>query len=572
MKRFFILCYALFALFLGQPTTWAASPWHDIANDFKASLNSASRGATMEQAFPFGTVRTLSCRTGFQQTGSVLAGVNISLKSGWKLRRYHLETDTPSTVQTIPLIPLKTNAPWDSDYTGDMIIPIVLAIPPDTPTFSLKNTLSLTVCSPDGAYETQKVIDTLPLFSNESYPTAWCGRLQTDLQTAALPADRMNVTAYGFLRPDNTIRTRLSFPDKVSYLTLQPAGKIPFDVTETRLNGRQATLTILPRTDTPVQPGQTVSAFVKTNGSSYAVAIPVETDPLPRLPDPLPIGTALLSGLLIFMLSPVWALWLSPPNETPEQYRSTLRLYQVAVIAALGVILLLWLLGFFPAALIRQPLFPWLLIPALLTLLFYPTPKPIILFLLMIALPKPFWDSFINITPAARIGLTLYWAFCLLLPLWIWSAQAPAILAFFKQLRHEKSPAYPTLVRLPYWLLIAWIGTGLIATIHMPMDNHPPAPGQTTLIQVTEPVCPNCVADTVFILKDTVFQDIAAKHSIQVRQWDSRSPAARSLMARAETDRLPLYVLVLPDNREIYLPQPLTLNRLHSFLEHLLGQ
>lgn len=576
MKRFFIVGYVLCCLLVICSVQGFASPWSAISEDFKTTLKEASLGISQEQLFSFGKIRTLSCRTGFKRANALLTGINISLNKGWILKNYQVDVQTPSLIEAIPLIPLKpavsVDDSWTADYTGDVVIPVVLNIPPQMNAFDFNWIATLTVCSKNGTCQVKSVADSLHLTPDKGYPTGWCGRLQTELQTVALPAERMNVSARSYLRADNTLRVQLSFPEKISYALIQPLAIQKATITQMRLSGHQVAFTVIPVDNNILKEGGKIPVLAKTNKSSYLIEIPIEAHPLPLLPTPLPIGVALLSGFLVFLMSPFWSFWLFPHQLNSGAYKSSIKLYQRSAVVSLFLLGILWLSGLFPSELIRYPIASWVLLPLLFFLLYRPVPSVWGAVVLFVILPKPFWDVLSEITWSSRLILIIYWGACLMIPLQLFYEKASSILNFFKQIRKESNLAYAIIIRLPYLMLSGWLLLGLIGYYFLPTDRSNQSSNQLTLIQINEPVCLRCSFDTLFVLNDDVLKELLKKKNVSVLRLDSRSQQAQQLIQHAETNQLPLYVLVYADGREVVLPQPMTLKNLLWFIDRLPSQ
>ena len=557
--RYFLYTFMLiFSFAFGAQ---AETEWEKIRTSFNESMN--SKGGTSESIeTEFGNLRLISCRTGIKSLSGLTAGVEVALKPGWILKTIDLNPTAENAKADILPVFQENRTPsqgWTTDYQKSTIFPIWL--------YDLKNQdVPLTVfgkfeaCSLN-TYKCIHVAQFLNLMlpAGEAYPTLSCGAIQYALKNAAFDITKTKVQAENQLLPNGDLKIRLIFPKDVQQIDLQSLN-IPLDLIFKKTDGVVFTGILHPQNTITV--GDEIPLNIRSNNGCFKWNLVVTDKELPPVRMPLPFGFGFWSGILFFFLSPLWVAWMMPNKieNNPALFRKKIRAFQLIISLGIFGLGLCWISGLNPFTWIQNQIMAWLVLGMLLVLLVKPLPMQLwVIGILVFIFPRPFGEILNKVAFSTKIYLLIWWTICAYIPFNIWLLAPKSILSFFKDTQSQNIPAYKIIVRLPYMILIGWLGLSLTGFYHFKIDPIY-QPGKTkgpAIVQVVNPVCLTCVKDRAFFLSH--FKN----HLYRIASDSEWAKEKRKLYQITEDT---FYIYIKRNGQEVVFPQNLTRSKLSKIL------
>ncbi|MBR6411838.1 MAG: hypothetical protein IKS41_01595 [Alphaproteobacteria bacterium] len=512
----------------------------------------------------FGYIRLVSCRTGVKDLSGLTVGVDVGLNRGWILNKINIEPVAENAkADVLPIFQENraVNQSWTTDYNASTIFPIWL--------HNMKNKdVFLTVlgefeaCSEE-TYKCTKVKQflNLPLPANESYPTLSCGAIQYALKNAATNIRKTKIKAKNQLLENGDLKIRIVFPKDVKQVDIQSL-EVPLKPVFQKTD--RFVFTGIFRPETPLKIWDKILLNIRSTNGCFTWNLIVSNKKMPKIPMPLPFGFGFWSGIFFFFLSPLWCAWMMPNKITDKvaAFRKRTRYIQLTSFCAILGFGLCWIMGLNPFLWIENQVVAWGIIIGLIILLIKPVPKKLwVMGTLIFILPKPFGGFLNEATISTKIYLILWWMFCTYIPFNIWLLAPKKILEFFKDVQGQNIPAYGIIVRLPYLILLGWLGISLAGYYHY---NTDPTfePGQTkgpAIVRVVKPVCLSCIKDRAFFLSR--FKD-------WLYQVNPNSDWAKARKELYQVKDNSFYIYIKEDGGEILIPQDLTRSKLTNAINN----
>ncbi len=565
MIHFFRLILLIFCVIATAVTTHAETPFKSFQKELQEGLKKAynGRGTTIKNYL--GESQLLSCKTGIKDTSRLITGIQVKLNKGWILKNPVI-TATADNYTPTPIKQIRSEFPiskkWTDTYNTPIVFPILLEGSPQKDiTLTVKTDWS--VCPPledkDQTCFPQHGTYTLSLPVTENYATVYCGYLSSELKTAAVDIKKIDSKVQNSLLPNGNLMLRFIFPKENKWVDFQSEDSEQLSVLSTQKD--KNIWTFILEKETPFVSGKSLPLLLRTANGYYSADIQIDDKPLPFLPKNLSIWNAFWMGLFFFILSPIWCYWLAPykladkaKNLVPE-----IKKLQITYGIALLILGILWCF--------KVPLYSWTDYIALdwmifilgLYFLFNPFQPVLMIGILTILLPKPFWNFIEDISMLAKIGLLL-WFFLLPYCLFnLWKIQAKNILSVFKKFQKTNATAYNIFVRLPYIVLIVWFGITLtlssLQRIETTLIKNIDTP---VIISVNQPISLSALKNNLFVfssLKDFPVYYLNSKHD-----WAKQKKAEYNLHQKD------FNVLITTEGNEIILPRDLSLHQLKQFI------
>lgn len=569
MKRFFVLSLIILSCFGNIKTGYGAHRWEHIWDKAQQAMAKSTDGVSEIAEHPSATTQLLSAMTGIQNSETVLVGLEMTPYQGWTIH-HPLITAEADSYQSTVFPQFRTDLPptkeWNAVYEQKTIFPILLEGKPKKD-ITLRVTATWMGCPPpDEEIQTclhEKAMHTLKLPVGEAYPTTRRAALNRSLITAAVDIEKTAVQTENRKRNNGDIEIRLTFPQKVQHLDIR--AEKPYTIQPISMHSVGRVWRIVVRPAEEVTIGDVIPFSIRTTKGCYTMNLKVSDNPLPLLPEELPFKIAFWSGILFFLLSPLWSLWLCPQAvaKTGKDLNETLKRVRMGIGCVMTLFGLLWSCGINLGNWIQFPLMNWIAIAAGCYLIWKPIPPTWVMCLLVCLLPKPFWDDVAFVSTTSKCGLLLWWFACCFIPFNIWVIAGKHILKFFKQ--QNNVPAYQVIVRLPYLIMTGWILSATLLSFFIDKDPTPnvkvlPTPA---LIRVTEPVCLTCIKDRAF------FFSSLKKQNFPIYRVDSDSEWARQKRQEYGLPRHSFNILIADDGKEMVLPAEISQKTLSEAMKQL---
>ncbi len=539
-----------------------------IIDDFKYAITDTSSGTSETQSLPFGEVRLLSCASGIRDTHTLVTGLQFVLKEGWKLHHPSIQAFAENANTTL-LTPLKQSAQkdiWTDNYTNTVFFPIILSFS-EAP----KNSTNLSViataiaCSEIGLCRRETIVQTLPLPIEHNHTTAYCSYIQNNLYSTAIPADIKGITGIAARLNDTEWHATISFPKAPNNILAQTVDGTS-DINRILL-GREARLTFPIKNSFP-NPGDTITLFLKTPTYFYRLNLPVSDAPVTQPKKTFPWFSALLGGFFLFLLSPLWPLWLTNTSKTVAQSRQKTWEQIMKLTPAIIVTIITTTTGLLDFCQSFQ-IFNILTLIGLFFFLIRPTPSFALAVMGLILLPKPFLQDAVFYNTPTVVFVWILGTIGALLPFWFKARSGFKMLTFFHIVTTSTAPVYAVLKRLPFIIL----GLYLSLILFLNIQNQPPLftqdtpTAQPTLVSITKPICWSCAWDRNIILNTGTVQKMLSNNNIRLTSLPYDSTIVAQIAPDLPQRTAPAYVLLLPNGRRFVLPESLTIHKLYRFLE-----
>ncbi|MDY6408051.1 MAG: hypothetical protein SPL08_05075, partial [Pseudomonadota bacterium] len=127
--------------------------------------------------------------------------------------------------------------------------------------------------------------------------------------------------------------------------------------------------------------------------------------------------------------------------------------------------------------------------------------------------------------------------------------------------QEQNIPTYRIIARLPYWILLCWLGIGLTGHIYFKKDPIfiPEKAPKPAIIRVNNPLCLKCVSDRALLL----FPFRSHLYRIDAH---SKWVAEKRKLYHINNDTF--YIYIKSNGQEILLPEKLTRKTLAQSLSN----
>ena len=479
----------------------------------EANLFSGLDGLGKWQDFPFGRMRLISCQSALDKNHPVFIDVQMEIFKDWYLKKPTITLKTPvkESVISYPLFyPLPKGITRTDFYTGESLFPIFLV--PE----SYENPLDIVVEVDWQAHHpfsnaslSDKTTLTLNLKSQKSYETNICTYMYQHLVKAPAPL-KDNARISATLNSAGEVQLFFDFKQEISFLSIQIDAPWTFTQTQKSINGHTAILTLKPTTT--LKEGDTLPIKIITSYGIFDAPTPLKRGVFKSTPVSLPLKFILTGGFLLFLTSPLLALFLLSPHKTKAQMikNTTTIVWALFIIGIITT--LIWHAGLLP---VFSPLqltswIGWGYILLFLWLYWHPYRTILGALLLMLIFPKPYLGEVIaNATGWEPLIIGLWWTVSCLLPFW-WIKQYPnALFTFYKLLKKEPDKII-RMTKLPLLIWTIWLGIGgaYNAYINEKLTQYTPMAikevieqNKIAFVSVENPICLSCALNKGLALK-----------------------------------------------------------------------
>ena len=546
--------------------------WGDIGAELRAGREKMYQGADSWQQIPFGRVRLMSCRTGVKDSTSVLTGLLIDGPADMSVRPPHLTWGTDNPWQGFALTPLNRDKsetePWAETYTLPQLFPIVWTGQPEQDA-RIRLTAEWTACPKEGPCQTAQTTHTLDLPATESYPTAWCGFLSDASRSGAFPVEKSHIPVRGMILPNGSGQVQMTLPITPKWFDVQPTDlNADWHVISKKTDGRIIGFTVHSGAQT-FQENDTLSFYVRSDAGQYRATVQMLTDPLPVPARSVPWGRMLWAGLLLFWVSPWVCLFLAAHRWTssgPDLARKSRWVQGMSVLVWTG-----WIIcaqrGIIPDAGVPSLIGTIGLMILIAILAIHPVVPMAIAGLCFFILPKVAMPALSGGNLTDMMCLWIWGSICLVLPWNLWKMAARPVRAFLTRADQSQEWGYQLTLRLPYLILLMWLGAGVIGSRISPQDPQFDryAIIRPAVVRVVPEVCLSCVRDNW-----TVYPYM--REQVQVYQLSADDPLAHVWRRQNGLRDRAFGVLLLPDGRQVIIPSDLNLKTADTFLNKYLKQ
>lgn len=552
-----------------------------------ASPLSGLQGYGEWQNFSFGRIRLISCHSGLKITPPVFTAVQVQTNRDWFMRKPAIRLNAPvqEAVISYPLIyPLPNGVTKTDFYAGQISFPIMM-IPKS---FDTDLHLSVTVDFKayntfNGDSETDTANLVLTLTPQSGHNTGICPWMINELQWAPRPLkDEFTVSATLDKSGDVQLYYHLNKDTKI--LSVQIDEDWTFTEQQKMINYPAASIIIRP--SQKLKAGDTIALKTITSFGFFDTPVQVQIGSFQNPTGLFPWKSAVFGGFMMLLFTPLFAYFMlqSAPfkkNLVKTANDTLFVIFSVGILTALA-----WQARLFiPTDLIQVCPLTAILFVGLVAYLIYRPKLPLTLIAILFwFLPKPYLDDAVSAAamhPYAPIILGLWWTVTLAYPFWLIRRYPEGMFKFYNQLKKE-SRAILRMVRLPLWLLLAWIiiGAGVNTWINRSVPLYTPeavktavADGKIVFVSAEPPVCLTCVWNKAVALKTGFARPLLKSDKLIILRVPQTSKYARTLKAAQNKPSLPVNILYGPANPYgLLVPDYLDYGDLGEYLSAVLNQ
>ena len=532
-------------------------------DDFGQALSRIGQGKTPLQTFRGGQIRLISCRTGVKGLDGLMIGVDVALKNGWQMYAPDLNVSAdPWQAQPLPVLRTdrKATEPWTDTYEGRTVFPIwMTGAAGQDANVQIRYNLNLIPPVDEVTHpipHRYRGILTLSLPATESYPTDTCALLNQGLKSAATDLKTTDIDGWAVLQSNGQVVLRLIFPKKIDYAAVQPADFDAFSVIQSLTEGRLFQAVI--RSKSPLKSGDTIPVRIQSSMGCFTWDMPIKNHPLPPYYEPVSVFWGILFGFLFFLFSPLWCRLFMPLVQTQKALKVQARHIQGKTALALLCLGGLWIADVFPIKGV-WPLW-WALLWLGISLygLWRPVIRGVWVVPILALWPRPFYEWLGHISSGSKVGVILIWAsiaFCAF-NLWIIAPK------WFLSLKKSATQSYHVLVRLPYLLLILWLGGTLVG--YALIENDPVLkdwPQGPAIVRVTDPLCTTCIKE-----RSGVFSKIN-REVIPLYRADMSSKIISEKYKENQIYNKNFSIFITTDGRRVILPTGISYRTLYDLID-----
>lgn len=442
----------------------------------------------------FGTFRLISCDGGIPKTNQLFLMIEAKIKDGWKLQKPLIpyETKKNSFLKEDIFYPINQWAVKRTrDYEKESYFALLYTLNEDTQIFTVKKEVAFTACQKEKC-ETKTIPLELTLDRSYAYPTDVCAMMLQAFQKIPMPPQQNELKAQLRKLDDNHLQLFLDFNRDINRIDIQIETDEDWILVKKELHDNQAMLLIKSNKLTQLDKA---SIKLLTSLGAFDLNLAIEQGVWKSFKSELSVLKVLESGFLLFLLSPLFLLFLCLPGTKKELHQKVkLIKYGISFVAGILAILGYFYIDIFNLFEIKN----WNIVFAFLALV-YLLYKPnislgwaIVFFFL---LPKPYLMDVLYALESGTFSIFFVfasWAFISYLPFNM-TKNMPKL---FKELKKVKQ--YPYLLRLPQVVLLIWLFVAFIG--HFAFDKSDvsskellPQQNQITYVSIENGYCVRCL-------------------------------------------------------------------------------
>lgn len=565
MRYFFRLILFIFSLSVLSLNGHASLSLKEIQNEIKNVLDRSYEGKSPLLKTLSTDSQLLSCQTGIKETRSLIAGLHLKSKPGWVIKNPTVTARADNYTTTV-LKQVREDLPmtekWTETYNTPIVFPILLEGTPEKD-ITLNVNAAWTACpkdyKADSDCSSEQQVYSIPLSMADNYSTVYCAYLSRALRTAAIDIKRTDIKIQNKLLPNGNLILRFIFPNKNDVVefqtensrqlvaeTIQPAGKV---------------WQFVLKTDTPFFVGEEIPLLIRTTNGCYYATIQVADYPLSFSKKELSVWSGFWLGLFFFVMSPIWCYWLAPHKLTLKTKKLIPAIKRIQIGYAVGLLFwgVLWFLNVPIYAWTNFVVLDWLILILGFYLLFKPFQPVWMIGLLTVLLPKPFWDFIEYVSLPAKIGLLIWFLLFPYLMFNIWKMSPKETLSVFKKFQKADTPAYHIFVRMPYIILVIWLGLVLICLPKtFDISDIQKKKDGLVIVQVSPPLSLSALKDRFFIF--------SSLKGVPVYRIKSNNEWVRQKKTDYALNEEKFNILITANNQEIILPDNLSVHLLKQII------
>lgn len=501
----------------------------------------------------FGRVRLISCRSAVTPNIPIWFGVQVELNKGWIIHKPNIDvkTDVPKSFVAYPLqYPLPKGYTQTSFYAQTVIFPIMVHPSMDRDSFQMDVTVDVTAEDLiNNKIITESVPLSLLLFDNPVFDTGICPYLKKWIEISALPSDNF-VSASATLLENNDIQLFFEFNKKPDFVSVQIESDWSFVEKQNNIQGTFVSYRMTPTRLVPE--GEKIPVKVITDIGRFELYPVLSKGDKQLLPQSIPVGQLLLSGLLLVFTTPVWGFFLLHPKKSPPQLKKD-SMKTIKVLFLTGV---LWCIGLwfhFPDLIQIHPIMCFVFFGCygLLCWKKHTSLKVVVLGILL--LPKPYLYTVlasVDNNLSLFIVCCVWWVWIIIWP-FLWWRWYPQDFSKFYHFIFKCKKQASFFVIFPFICMMVWIAGGYINTYlnkTMPIyqenaKNHIINNHKSVLLFVERPVCFQCAWDKVVSLKTGYMRDFTKSGALHIMTVPATSETGKRMKYHFETEKLPMYIL-----------------------------
>lgn len=567
MKYFFIFFLLFSGLFPIKQSVADTTPLSHLAADLSLARERAQGGTTSWQPTAFGKTRLVSYRTGIRGQSKLLLAVEADTAPNWQIDTPLLDIQVSDATAT-PLTVFKPDSDNESDWTksfsGIAFFPIVLEdIQPHDLTIRVQGTWHACPVQGNCQYFTQTYQLTLP--ESEAYLTNWAAPILNSLKITALPLERTDITAQGSVLSDGRIRTQLTFPKTLQWLSIQTISDSAPTLLSQHIEQNKAVFIWQNNSNNPLTVESSFPFRVRSSGGFTEGSFTLSESSISAPTEEIPFYKIFWACFFFLICTPIWCLWLVPQSLANRGSEMRLVTRQIqGRLAVLFIILgLLWIyclpIDFVPSGYLLSIV----LLLATLLLIVKPIQKEYIMLGLIFLFPKPFLTAFTAASAGFKIALLSGGYVLIFLCFNIWLIAPGKTLSFFRKAQ-KSDMGYRAILRLPYALMFGWLLASVSAPLWAP--TYPPMPDKASplaLVQVATPTCLPCAWDRLTVFRNTTDTKLTYYH------LTTGTEQARQIRDTYGLHHTCFNFLILKNGQKMILPRDLSRHQFNQLMKQV---
>ena len=351
------------------------------------------------QILEFGKARIISCFTGIRGQQKLYAGIHILPDQAWSVKTADLSwTASDGSVA-------KGFIPFFQPLEKEVIYPAIFLLKQNKQKAIYAAQGTVQACHQQAGCRDFPIQFELSLIPQIALQTPQCAAILSALAQAPKPwpnsirgqavADSTQTAHITLQLPQATKEINLFHIDHTP-LILQHVQREPFFITF----------------DLPISNPQDVHFLLQTQNDVYEVRLPILDKATPKMLLQLPMINWMILLLLSLIFSPLFMVW-GANNQTSA---TTCKKFNFYICISIGLAMLIGICcAWFPQLWVTQPLNKWLSIGLIIATLLWGKASPFLIFLGLLLMPKPLWDTLQLVSTRQRIIfiliLGLIWLF-----------------------------------------------------------------------------------------------------------------------------------------------------------------
>ncbi len=487
---FFYICCAFAAS--NQEPAFASSDVKEEIIFEEQGIFTGTKGLGKWQQTDFGKFRLISCSGGIPENNVPFLMIEGRLLDGWRLEKPLIPASTDENVLKEEILyPLNDlNEKRFLGYTGEVYFSLVQLLKESVTEFTVNKKFLVKACKID--YCKEEMLDlSLSLKRDSKYPTDVCTKMMRRFQMMIKKPQIDSIQTTLSILDENHLQLIASFQKDVSFLEVQTNALDNYEILRKDFQGNTASLLIKTKTTNLKDPFNVV--LISSLGFFQKEVIP-QKGVFHFFKEEMSIFSAIVAGILLFLLSPLFYLFLSLPNEKDALL---LKVKQIKKAFGLTFFFLMMTFYFKPNLIDLFEINGSLILISfmvLVYLLIWPKFSLIGAIVLFFLFPKPYLMeslSCLENMDGRVVILFVVWMIIALLPFEIFK-KVPMLFEELKKLKQ-----YPVLIRLPQgvlllWLIISYMGNWFYPTSDAKEISSLKEGEQTIFVSAEKGLCLTC--------------------------------------------------------------------------------